>query len=206
MVTLMQSKFQLRRRFLATAMAAPLLALFPLPALAFSEADARALVQSLVTDINRVIGSGKSEAAMIRDFEKLFIKYADVPIMARSAMGVDGRRASQSQMRAFTAAFQTYISRKYGRRFREFIGGDLQIKSIRKIKAGFAVKNTALLRGEAPFEVTFLVSDKSGRGKFYNMYIEGVNLLLTERTEIGAMLDRRKGNIDQMIADLKKAG
>ncbi len=206
MVTLMQSNFQLRRRFLATAMAAPVLALLPLPALAFSEADARALVQSLVTDINRVIGSGKSEQAMIRDFEKLFIKYADVPIMARSAMGVDGRRASKSQMRAFTAAFQTYISRKYGRRFREFIGGDLQIKSIRKIKAGFAVKNTALLRGEAPFEVTFLVSDKSGRAKFYNMYIEGVNLLLTERTEIGAMLDRRKGNIDQMIADLKKAG
>ncbi len=206
MVTLMQSNSQLRRRFLATALAAPVLAMLPLPALAFSEADARALVQSLVTDINKVIASGKSEAAMIRDFEKLFIKYADVPIMARSALGVDGRRASKSQMRAFTAAFQTYISRKYGRRFREFIGGDLQIKSIRKIKTGFAVRNTALLRGEAPFEVTFLVSDKSGRGKFYNMFIEGVNLLLTERTEIGAMLDRRKGNIDQLIADLKKAG
>ncbi len=206
MVTLMQSNFQLRRRFLATAMAAPVLAMLPLPALAFSEADARALVQSLVTDINKVIASGKSETAMIRDFEKLFIKYADVPIMARSALGVDGRRASKSQIRSFTAAFQTYISRKYGRRFREFIGGDLQIESIRKIKAGFAVKNTALLRGEAPFEVTFLVSDKSGRPKFYNMYIEGVNLLLTERTEIGAMLDRRKGNIDQLIADLKKAG
>ena len=31
-------------------------------------------------------------------------------------------------------------------------------------------------------------------------------MLLTEREEIGAMLDRRKGNIDKMIADLKKAG
>ncbi|MBL4767352.1 MAG: ABC transporter substrate-binding protein, partial [Rhodobacteraceae bacterium] len=51
---------------------------------------------------------------------------------------------------------------------------------------------------------TFLVSDKSGKEKFFNMFIEGVNLLLTERTEIGAMLDRRKGNIDQMTADLKK--
>jgi phospholipid transport system substrate-binding protein len=29
---------------------------------------------------------------------------------------------------------------------------------------------------------------------------------LSERTEIGAMLDRRRGNIDAMIADLQKAG
>jgi phospholipid transport system substrate-binding protein len=191
---------------LTSAVTVPLLTALPLPALAFSAADARALVDRLVADINRVIGSGKSELAMIRDFEKLFIKYADVPIMARYALGVDGRRASKSQMRAFTKAFQTYISRKYGRRFREFIGGELEVKSTRKIKTGFEVKSTALLRGEAPFEVTFLVSDKSGSGRFYNMFIEGVNMLLTERTEIGAMLDRRKGNIDQLIADLKKIG
>lgn len=204
MVTLMPSDFQNRRLFVASALAVPVLAALPVPALAITEADARSLVNKMVADINRVIASGKSEASMIRDFERLFIKYADVPIMARYALGVDGRRASKGQMRSFTKAFQRYISRKYGRRFREFIGGRLEVKTTRKIKTGYEVKSTAYLKGEAPFEVTFLVSDKSGRDKFYNMFIEGVNLLLTERTEIGAMLDRRKGNIDQMIADLAK--
>jgi phospholipid transport system substrate-binding protein len=60
------------------------------------------------------------------------------------------------------------------------------------------------LRGSAPFEVTFLVSSKSGKDLFFNMFIEGVNLLLTERTEIGALLDRNGGKIDKMIADLEK--
>ena len=160
----------------------------------------------MVDEINRVIASGKSEAAMIRDFERLFVDFADVPIMAKYALGVDGRRASKAQLRAFTRAFQGYIARKYGKRFREFIGGKIEIKSARKIRTGYEIKSTAYLRGEAPFEVTFLVSDKSGKVKFYNMFIEGVNLLLTERTEIGAILDRRKGNIDQMIADLSRAG
>ncbi len=109
-------------------------------------------------------------------------------------------------MREFTKAFQGYISRKYGRRFREFIGGEVTVKNARKIKAGYEVRSSVKLRGEAPFEVTFLVSDKSGRDKFYNMFIEGVNLLLTERTEIGAMLDARNGNLDQLINDLKKTG
>lgn len=202
----MPSNFKFRRMILASALTVPLLAALPMPALAISEASARNLVNKMVRDINKVIASGKSEAAMIREFEKLFIKYADVPIMARYTLGVDGRSASKSQMRAFTKAFQGYISRKYGRRFREFIGGTLEVKSTRKIKAGYEVRCVALLKGQSPFEVTFLVSNKSGRDKFFNMFIEGVNLLLTERTEIGAMLDRRKGNLDQTTADLASSG
>jgi phospholipid transport system substrate-binding protein len=50
--------------------------------------------------------------------------------------------------------------------------------------------------------VTFLVSDKSGRDKFFNMFIEGVNMLLTERTEVGAMLDARGGDLNRLIKDL----
>lgn len=202
----MPSKSLHRRSFVTSLVAAPLLAALPLPAFAITEAVARDLVGNMVNDINRVIASGKSESSMIRDFEKLFVKYADVPIMARYAMGVDGRRASQGQLRKFTKAFQGYISRKYGRRFREFIGGKLEVKTTRKIKTGYEVKCIAFLQNESPFEVTFLVSDKSGRNKFYNMFIEGINLLLTERTEIGAMLDRRGGDIDGMTGDLKNAG
>ena len=195
-----------RRGFVSTALAGVAAATLPLPALALTEASAKVLVDKVVAEINRVIESGKSESAMLRDFEKIFVQYADVPIMARYALGADARSASQAQLREFTKAFQGYISRKYGRRFREFIGGQVTVKSARKIKAGYEVRSTVKLRGEAPFEVTFLVSDKSGRDKFYNMFIEGVNLLLTERTEIGAMLDARKGNLDQLIRDLKTTG
>lgn len=202
----MQSKQLIRRNFLLTGIAAAGCMALPLPVLALTEAGARGLVDQLVGEINGVIASGKPESAMIRDFEKIFVRYADVPIMARYALGNDARSASAAQMRAFTTAFQGYISRKYGKRFREFIGGKVEVQSARKIKSGYEIRSTAILKGEAPFEVTFLVSDKSGKNLFFNMFIEGVNLLLTERTEIGAMLDRRKGNIDQLIADLNNSG
>jgi len=191
---------------MGTAVAAASLSVLPVPVLALTESGARKLVDSLVADINKVIASGKSESAMIREFERIFAKYADVPIMARYALGVDGRSASASQVRAFTKAFQGYIARKYGRRFREFVGAKIEVKSARKIKSGYEIKSTAFLRGESPFEVTFLVSDKSGKSLFFNMFIEGVNMLLTERTEIGALLDQRKGNLDRLIADMGKLG
>lgn len=185
---------------LATALCAPG------AALALNDASAKKLVDALVGEINRVIASGKSEQAMYRDFERIFAKYGDTSYISAYAMGNDGRRASASQKKAFSNAFQTYIARKYGSRFREFIGGRLEVKSVRPVKSWYEVKTTAFLRGEAPFEVTFLVSNRTGRDKFFNMFIEGINLLLTERTEIGAMIDRRGGNIDKMIADLKQAG
>lgn len=202
----MPSKLFSRRFFLSTACAGLAALALPLPAFALTEARAASLVNEVVTEINRVIASGKSESAMIRDFEKLFVRYGDVPIMARYALGPDARTASPAQLKSFTQAFQGYISRKYGKRFREFIGGEVTVKTARKIKAGYEVKTSVKLQGQAPFDVTFLVSDKSGKDKFFNMFIEGVNLLLTERTEIGSMLDRRKGDLNALIRDLASAG
>jgi phospholipid transport system substrate-binding protein len=193
-----------RRSFTLASMA--LAAVVALPAHALTEAAAKQLVNEVVADIQKVINSGKSDAAVLREFEKLFVRYADVNIMAQYALGNDGRAASNAQKRAFTDAFKGYIARKYGKRFRDFIGGRVEIESIREIRAGYEVRTTAFLQGQSPYEVTFHVSDRSGSDKFFNIYIEGVNLLLTERTEIGAMLDRRGGDINAVVSDLKSAG
>lgn len=178
----------------------------PTTALALSDSAAKSLVEKIVVAINKVIGSGKSLSSMIADFEKIFIRYADVNIIARSTLGVDARSASASQLRSFTTAFRGYISRKYGRRFKEFEGGRIEVLSARKVKSFHEVKTMAYLQGQSPFDIKFLISDKSGKALFFDMVIEGISLRLTERTEIGAMMDRRRGDIAKVTADLKKAG
>ena len=195
-----------RRQFATAALTGLTVVAMPLPGLALTEGEAKKLVNNVVADIIKIIKSGKSEQALLQDFERIFVQYGDVHIMARSVLGVDARTATKAQMRQFTKEFQGYISRKYGSRFREFIGGEVTIKNARQIRNGYEVRTSVKLRGASPFEVTFLVSDKSGSDKFYNMFIEGVNLLLTERTEIGTMLDARKGNLNQLIKDLNNPG
>lgn len=199
---------KLTRRMFATGLGGAVLAgwAWPRAALALTEARAKALIDQLVDEINTVIGSGKAETSMYGDFERIFARYSDTSYISAYAMGVDGRRASSAQKRAFSVTFQSYIARKYGKRFREFIGGRLEVQAVRQVKSWYEVKTTAFLRGESPFEVTFLVSDRTGKDLFFNMFIEGVNMLLSERSEIGAMLDRRGGDIDKMIADLTRAG
>lgn len=177
----------------------------PLPAAALTVDQARALVNSTVADVNATINSGKSAGAMYGDFERIFARYADVPTIARSALGPAARGASAAQMTAFTRAYQSYIARKYGARFREFIGGQIEVTGARPVRTYFEVISVARLRGQAPFDLRWHVSDRSGKDLFFNIIIEGVNMLASERTEIGAMLDRRRGDINGLIEDMKSA-
>ena len=177
---------------------------FALPVRALNVDQARALIDKAVAAVNAIISSGKSEQAMYGDFERVFIAYADVPTIARSALGVAAKSATAGQMSAFTAAFQGYISRKYGRRFREFIGGRIEVTGGHPIKSYFEVVSVAHLQGEAPFDLRWHVSDKSGRQLFFNIIIEGINMLASERTEIGAILDKQGGDVDKLTGALKR--
>ncbi|PTX45785.1 phospholipid transport system substrate-binding protein [Gemmobacter caeni] len=194
-----------RRAFAATALAGAALVTVPGAALALDLNSARALIDRAIADVNKVINSGKPEAAMFKDFEAIFARYADVNAIARSALGPAARSASPAQMKAFTRAYQGYIGRKYGRRFREFIGGTIEVVDAKPLKSYFEVISVARLRGEAPFDLRWHVSNKSGKDLFFNIIIEGVNMLASEREEIGAMLKRRKGDIDGLIGDLQAA-
>ena len=106
-------------------------------------------------------------------------------------------------MAEFTRAYQGYISRKYGRRFREFIGGKIEVVDAKPIKTYYEVISTATLQGQAPFDLRWHVSDKSGKQLFFNIIIEGINMLASERTEVGSMLDANGGDMAKLIATLK---
>ena len=122
------------------------------------------------------------------------------------SLGADGKRATAAQKSAYIDAYKGYVSRKYGKRFREFIGSRIEVTGAKPVKSFFAVTSVAYLKGRSPMEVEWHVSDKSGQSRYFNIIIEGVNMLASERAEIGAMLAKRGGNIAALTADLQKAG
>lgn len=193
-----------RRTALATVAGGIAFTLAP-PVLALNADEARALVDRLTDEVMSVINSGKSESAMYVEFERIFAKYADVPIIAQTTLGVAWRSASASQRSAYVAAFRVYMARKYGKRFREFIGSEIAVTGSRPEKSFYVVDSTVKLAGQAPFEVNWLISDKSGKNLMFNLIIEGINMLRSEREEIGLLLDKSGGDIDALIKALKTA-
>ncbi|MFT4716207.1 MAG: phospholipid transport system substrate-binding protein [Paracoccaceae bacterium] len=191
-----------RRKFILGAFGLAIVPVLAGKVVALNDTEANALIGKLLIDLNKIINSGKSQAVLFRDFEKLFNTYGDVPIIARSALGVPWRSASASQRSRYVKAFSGYMARKWGKRFGEFKGGEIVVSGSKKAKGGYLVNSMAHLKGQSPFAVDWQVSDKSGKDLMFNLYIEGISLLATERAEISAMLDKRKGNLETLIAHL----
>ena len=151
------------RRYFVISLATAVASVSGNSAWATSAEDAELLVGRVVREINAVISSGNSEAIMLKQFEKIFKSYADVKTIARYALGNDARALNRVQMDKFTEIYSVYVSHKYGRRFREFIGGKIVVQKSRPIKSFFEVETLAHIKGWEPFTVSFLVSNKSGK-------------------------------------------
>lgn len=170
---------------------------------AMSANDATQLVNSVVSEINSVINGGGSDSQKLARFQRIMLKYADMPTIARTTLGPPARSASAAQMQAFTSAFQSYLARKWAVYFEDMRDGRLVIKSASPWKSHYEVRTTAIMTGEQPFPVIFRVSDQSGRDLIFDLIIQGYSLLKAEKDEIGDMLDARGGDLDRLIADLR---
>ncbi len=196
-----------RRGFVALSGAAVAAPLLPRSALALSTDQATALIQSLITEMTRIANSSASTAQALSQFEAMFQTYGDVPIIARSVLGPPWRTASDAQKQGFVRAFQGYLARKYGTEFREYRGGTVEItRAVDQGQKGVVVSSIVRFPGSTPVAVDWQVSDRSGSPKMFNLFIEGISMLSTERSEIAAILAANRNNLDALISDLSQRG
>ena len=114
------------------------------------------------------------------------------------------RGASAAQRQGFVAAFQRYLSRRYGKQFRDYRNARIEVTGARDGgKAGVLVQSRVLRPGQEPIAVDWQISERSGQAKVVNLIIEGVSMLASERAQIGAMLDAQRGSLDALIAQLR---
>ena len=160
--------------FLAAIAAA---ASIPSTVLSLTGNEAKQLVENLIEKFNKVGQSGISDEEFIEEFKKALGQFGDIPIIARSALGRPWRDATRDQRIEFTMVFQSYLARKYGKILRKFASNDLKIRSTRKIKSFFEVSSLARNASNQLIDIRWLVSDKSGKIKLFDIILEGVSMV-----------------------------
>jgi phospholipid transport system substrate-binding protein len=175
-----------------------------LPARAAATDRAVALVETLSAELTRLVNSGRSAGQLYGEFERLLVRYADMPAVSASVLGPPWRGASQGQRQAFVAAFQGYLSRKYGAQFDEYQNARIEVTGAKDAgRAGVLVQTRVVRPGEQAVAVDWQISERGGQARVVNLVIEGVSMLATERAEIGAMLEASRGSIDGLIGQLR---
>lgn len=179
----------------------------PLGAHAMSTADAEALILKVTQEVQRIINSGKSENVIIQDFERMFERYTNVRAIAATVLGPPWRSASSGDQAAYVDAFKGYVSRKYGKRFREFLNAKIAVTTSKDFGAkGIFVQSMVTTSKWAPFPVEWHVVERNGRLEFFDLSIEGVNLIATERSEIRALLNANGGSVGKLAQALQQRG
>ena len=176
--------------------------LYASPVFAFKKSDAEKLIKNLTNDVLGAVNEQKSEDIMFSRFEEIFSKYADVPLIARKALGPTWRGASNAQRSAYVSAFRGYMARYYGKRFEEFLGSEIIVSNSRKTSGGFLVGSNIILKDGSSYQAQWHVIDARGKYLMYNLFLEGVSVLSDVRVQIGSMLDKRAGSIDRLIEHL----
>lgn len=195
-----------RRSVLGGLAAATFMAL-PGQAIALSTSKAETLITRVVKEVLSIVNAGSSDAAKIRKFEAMFRQYGDVEVTARSLLGPAWRSASAADRKAYVNALAGYLSRKYGKRFREFRGGEITIvKSTDFGNKGVLVETRVSTAEHRPFPVEWQVVEKDGKAFFFDIIIEGIRLVSTEKTEIRALLAKNGGDVAKLAAHLKRLG
>lgn len=191
-----------RRTFVAVALAASLRPLAS--AAALSTAEAETFISGVVTDILALVKSGQPDEAQAREFRSLLLNRAATHEVARFVMGQAWRDMTDAQRAEFEDAFLTYVSRVYVKLLSRYNGQTIEVTGskdfgqkgilVLSIARGSEVENTS---------VEWRVSDRGGSVRLIDIIIEGVSMLQTQRQEFAAMLEKRGGAVDRLIADLR---
>jgi phospholipid transport system substrate-binding protein len=179
---------------------------FPKPLTALTEQESLLLIQQLVTKINTLAASQKTDALDVNEVHALFQEFSDIPMIARKSLGVEWRSASDDQKSRYIGAFSGYLSRRYAKIFNDFQIAKISGFSAIKVKSGYLVKSRLLMKTGNSYFVEWQVASIRGQNKMVNVIIEGISMLATERAEIIEMLDARRGSLDKLIADMSILG
>ncbi len=147
-----------------------------------------------------------SEGQRREQFEHFLLSLTDMKRIAMFTLGQYRRGAPQSDLDAFSAAFQNYATAVYQSYFSRYAGQTLKVTGSTPVGPGDDVVRTALVdpreAGQQPLEVDFRVKSDQGRPVVVDFAVGGIWLGQEERDQFTAFLGQNNGDIHLLITHL----
>lgn len=167
------------------------------PAILASAADDPAAVVRATAE--RVLDSLRADRARYRDDHALFglVREVVFPRLDRErtaqwVLGANWRTATPAQREQFIAEFSDLLLRTYGTALRQYDSETLNyLPAQAPAGADRVTVRTEIVRPDGPkVSVDYLLTNRSGEWKVYDVIIENVSLVVTYRSEYSAIIKR----------------
>lgn len=175
----------------------------PLPSAAAT--DAVDFMRELWKRAIEVLSDKVSPAERQARFRELFQADFDGPGIARFVLGRYWRSASDEEQQEFLKLFQEYIVLVYSARLSGFGGEVFKIRGSRPDEDGVIVSTDIISPGgTAPLKVDWRLVTDSGRYKISDVVVEGVSMLVTQRSEFASVIQRHGGGVRGLLTLMRE--
>lgn len=177
---------------------------FALPAQATDAEGAKAYASSIGDKVLAVMNDeALQNSQKLAQLEDLFVDVVDVDWVGRFVLGKHWRTATEPQREAYLDAYRDFLIKHYTSRFAEYSGETFTIDDAETRRKGeYMVRmNIQRPRGQAPVIVDYMLRENGDSFKVFDIIVEGVSLISTQRSEFDAAAARN--GVDKLTEMLK---
>ena len=181
------------RKFAASALMVAMLAL-PHGAMAGATVEeAKTFVSNVGASALTIIKESGSKQQKAKKLEKLFSDSVDVPWVGRFVLGRFWRTATPEQQKKYITSYEEFLVTHYAGRFSEYSGGEFKVTEANQDEDGNFLVNMRIMSPEnQEVIVDYRVhATDGGKLKIYDVVVEGVSMIQTQRSEFGSVLAAR---------------
>jgi phospholipid transport system substrate-binding protein len=133
-------------------------------------------------------------------FRELFHKDFDSPGIARFVLGRYWRTASPEEQKEFLKLFEDYVVYVYTARLSDFEGEQFKITGAHTDQDSVLVSTDVLTPGAPqPLKVDWRLVSDDGAYKISDVIVDGVSMLVTQRSEFASVIQRHGGQVQGLI-------
>lgn len=174
------------------------------PAYAVDVAAAERLVATTSNEILALITSNSSQTAKRRGLAAILRNRFAFTDIARASIGRPWRSMSNAQKRAYQDAFMNYLTKLYVGRFSQYAGQSMNVVSaVDNGQQGVLVRSVVEGGGDRVI-VEWRVMDRNGSPEIFDIIVEGVSLVTTQRSEFSSLMDQVGGDVNDFIDRLRQ--
>lgn len=166
---------------------------------------AAAFVGGLADRVIRILTEKSlGKEARVKALAAVFLDGFDVRAIGLFVLGVYGRTVSDSERRTYLDVFKDYVVQTYAVRFNSYAGEAFTVtRTTPDGEYGAWVFSDIGKTGDEPVEVQWRVRKVAGGYKIVDVVVEGVSLIVTQRSEFASVLQRNNGNVANLTAMLR---
>ena len=168
-------------------------------------ADASVFMRELWSRAVAILGKKAPQTERLARFRELFQADFDGPGIARFVLGPYWRSASEQEQQEFLKLFENYVVFVYGTRLSNFNGETFKVRGSRPEGNGVIVSADLVSPGgEGPIKVDWRLVTDNGAFKINDIIIEGISMMVTQRSEFASVIQRHGGQVGGLLALMRE--